>query len=503
MYSESEIKLLTSFIKEIVDGKKQSMEQLISDIKQNKDSKGVKIIEEFSDLIKKGELYNLQAEVINQIQETLFAYSQFDFTAKMNPPEELDNLSALAYTINIHGEELKEIYDDLNESKILLEQNLHELEDAMSVKDNFLAKMSHEMRTPLNSIIGFTDLLHDSVENEKDKEKLEIIHHQSHDLLSLINNVLDLSKIKSDKFSFSPEPTQLKNLIQNKISPLALKAEEQNTFIHLNFDQKLYNNYIIDKVRLGQVFTNLINNAIKFTKNGKITINVSLIQTNNNSEDIGFEIKDTGEGISPEAIVNIFDPFAQDINNENFKAGTGLGLTIVKDLINLMGGEIKVTSELNKGTSLSFNLNLKKSEEENSSTVSEAYINLENHKILIVDDNNFNRIVIHHILDNWGAECVEAENGEEAINLIKTSSFDIVLMDFHMPILDGIKATQIIRNNLQNDIPIIGLSANTVERDINSCLESGMNGYVSKPIDKTLLIKELTPFVAVNTQKSN
>jgi signal transduction histidine kinase/CheY-like chemotaxis protein len=482
-------------MKDIIEGEQKSMEELISDIQKKQDTKSIQIIKNFKEILKNGELYQLQSDVINQIQETLFSYSQFDFSEKMDPLQEIDNLSALAYTINIHGEELKEVYEELSNSKLRLEQNLIELEEAMAVKDNFLAKMSHEMRTPLNSIIGFTDLLQDSIKNQKDKEKLEIILNQSHDLLSLINNVLDLSKIKSDKFSLSPDHTELKTLIQNKINPLVLKAEEKNTFIYLNFDENLYKNYIIDKVRLGQVFTNLINNAIMFTKNGKIFVNVILIKSYKETEDISFEIKDTGEGISPNAIEQIFNPFTQDITNGSSKSGTGLGLTIVKDLINLMGGEIKVKSKLHEGTSLSFILNLKKSVKENIVATMGSDINLENHKVLIVDDSRFNRIVIRHILSKWGAECIEAENGNEAIEQIKKSPFDIVFMDFHMPMLDGIETTKIIRNELQNNLPIIGLSANTVERDIAKSLEAGMNGYVSKPIDKTLLIKELLPFI--------
>ncbi|MGB1507945.1 MAG: response regulator [Crocinitomicaceae bacterium] len=425
---------------------------------------------------------------IDELQQILFGYAQADFSRKVTIDEENENIGALGYSINILGEELESMHEQEIQNQVKLKNLISELEDAMKIKDSFLAKMSHEMRTPLNSIIGFTELALNSTTSNEDKSRLTIIHDQSLDLLSIINNILDLTKINSDQFSFVPSATDLQELIKSKIDPLEPNAEKRGTRINLNFGQNINSTLLLDKVRFGQIFTNLINNSIKFTEKGEIEINVQLIEESTKNQVIKFSIADTGIGIKKEHIKDVLEPFKQVSNHSG---GTGLGLTIVKDLLDQMNSKLFIESEYGIGTRVHFTVELSKANKETIRKDKNDTYNLEKQNILIVDDNPFNRMLINQLLSNWGGTCDEVENGFDAVEAVKEKDYDVIFMDFQMPVMDGFEATETIRKKLCKSTPIIGLTANVVDGTALKSNKAGMNACLIKPIDRLLLVKEL------------
>ena len=385
----------------------------------------------------------------------------------------------------------------LNENKLKLENTLKNLKAANEVKNTFLAKMSHEMRTPMNSIIGLSELLKETKLDKEQSQQVSIIHHQSLELFHLINEVLDLSKVKSDQFSLIINPLELRNLLHEKINSLKLRAKEQNSELILSIDEKVTKFIRSDKMRLGQIISNILSNSIKFTENGKILLNVGIENEDKKSQLIKFTFKDTGIGIKKKDLSLVFEPFVQG-NNLSVSIGTGLGLSIVKELVNAMKGSIELKSKVGKGTTIDIKLPFIKCEsseiETNSNkemNIPDQKLNLSGKSILVAEDNVFNQYLIESILQKWGVDATIADNGQRAIELLKENRYDIVLMDFQMPIKDGIEATKIIRNELHIKTPIIGLSANTMEESIKKSLDAGMDGYVSKPIDRELLKNEI------------
>jgi signal transduction histidine kinase/DNA-binding response OmpR family regulator len=385
----------------------------------------------------------------------------------------------------------------LNENTLKLENTLNNLEVANDVKNTFLAKMSHEMRTPMNSIIGLSELLKETKLDEEQSLQVNIIHHQSLELFHLINEVLDLSKVKSDQFSLIINPLELRTLLHEKINSLKLRAVKQNSELILSIDEKVTKFILSDKMRLGQIISNILSNSIKFTENGKILLNVGIENEDKKSQLIKFTFKDTGIGIKKENLEMIFEPFAQG-ENISQSAGTGLGLSIVKELVHAMKGAIEIKSVVGKGTIVDIKLPFIKGEASEIKTNSneemnrtDQDLNLSEKSILVAEDNVFNQYLIESILQKWGVDVTIADNGQKAIDLLKENKYDIVLMDFQMPIKDGLEATKIIREELQLKIPIIGLSANTLEECIKESQVVGMDGYVSKPIDRELLKNEI------------
>jgi len=385
----------------------------------------------------------------------------------------------------------------LNENKLKLEETLKNLEAANEVKNTFLAKMSHEMRTPMNSIIGLSELLKETKLDEEQSQQVNIIHHQSLELFQLINEVLDLSKVKSDQFSLIINPLELRNLLHEKINSLKLSALKQNSELILSIDEKVTKFVLSDKMRLGQIISNIISNSIKFTENGKILLNVGVENDDKKSQLIKFTFKDTGIGIEKENLDFIFEPFIQG-ENISKSIGTGLGLSIVKELVNAMKGSIELKSTISKGTTIDIKIPFIKCAPlqreinlDEQMNRNEQDSSLSGKSILVAEDNVFNQYLIESILQKWGVDATIADNGQKAIDLLKENKYDMVLMDFQMPIKDGLEATKIIRNELQLKTPIIGLSANTMEKSIKESLNVGMDGYVSKPIDRELLKNEI------------
>jgi signal transduction histidine kinase/ActR/RegA family two-component response regulator len=372
-------------------------------------------------------------------------------------------------------------------------------ENAAMAKSQFLSVMSHEIRTPMNAVIGFTHLLIQQDPKPEQVEFLKFLKFSAENLLILINDILDFSKIESGKVEFENVDFSIKDLISNIRLASLQKANEKNIQLKLMMDHDLPNAVIGDPVRLGQILTNLISNAVKFTSVGKVTVSASLARKTAKHSTIDFEIADTGIGIPPEKIDNIFESFTQASSDTTRKyGGTGLGLTITKRLLELLGSEINVTSQPGKGSVFYFSLTFENSDKKlKDELIPENFQELkELHgvKILIAEDNQINVILAKQFMKNWGVECDIAENGERALMLVKTNDYDMVLMDLQMPEMDGYRTTEEIRKlpeEKYQSLPIIALTASAMLDIKDRAFTVGMNDYISKPFNPNELHRKI------------
>ena len=347
--------------------------------------------------------------------------------------------------------------------------------------------MSHEIRTPLNAIIGTNNLLHYQDPLPSQKELLNVMKISSENLLSLINDVLDYGKLEEGKIILAERDINLKQFVKNLRAAHRLRAEERGNNLRLMYDEDIPDFVIGDDIRLGQILNNLISNAIKFTKKGVITVEVLLNKITEEHVLVDFAIIDTGIGISLDKQEMIFDRFTQaNTNITREYGGSGLGLTIIKLLLQLQNSEIHLSSEAGKGSKFFFTLSFKKSntslQEENKKTLNFDAPNLNNIHILLVEDVDFNVMVAEKMLQNWNATVEIANNGEIAVEKVKNNQYDIVLMDLQMPVMDGYTATKKIREFNKN-VPIIALTA-SITMDIQGrAFEFGMNDCITKPFN--------------------
>ena len=382
-------------------------------------------------------------------------------------------------------------------------------EKAALSKSQFLSTMSHEIRTPMNAVIGFTHLLLQMNPREDQMEYLKMLKFSAENLLVLINDILDFSKIEAGKIEFEEADFSIKQLISNIRLALLQKATEKDIQLKLLIDHDLPDVIIGDPVRLGQILTNLISNAVKFTKEGKVTIVASLGEKNKDHTIIDFEVADTGIGIAADKLENIFESFTQASSDTTRKfGGTGLGLTITKRLLELMGSEIKVKSELGKGSVFFFSLKMKNSTRQFIQPVKEeSHIetrSLKGVKILIAEDNQINVILAKQYMKLWDVECDVAENGEIAYTLVQTNDYDMVLMDLQMPEMDGYQTTVAIRQlpgEKFRNLPIIALTASAMLDIKDHAFVVGMNDYISKPFNPDELHRKIALYAkaGVNT----
>ena len=371
---------------------------------------------------------------------------------------------------------------------------------AAQTKENFLANMSHEIRTPLSGILGFTNLLQKRPLDETSKEFISSIQRSGENLMAIINDILDLSKIEAGMMRITPGTFSINGLI-NSVETLFLeRAKEKGLTISSKVDASIPDTLIGDATRLTQILVNLIGNAIKFTHQGKIDIEVFKHSQTEKNITLGFKISDTGIGIDKEKLGEVFERFNQgeDSITRNF-GGTGLGLSIVKNLIVLQNGNIEVKSEQGKGTSFIFNIPYEISEEQLNtiSTVSSNYYKDKTNvplRVLVVDDNAINQSLMKHLLLQWNIDFDIVSNGLEAVEQLINQTYDLVLMDIQMPKMDGYAATQQIREVLKLDIPIIAMTAHALAGEREKCLSRGMNEYISKPIKEEELFKLISTF---------
>ena len=383
------------------------------------------------------------------------------------------------------------VYDITEQQKTeraLKEAKQQALESA-HVKEQFLANMSHEIRTPINSVIGFTNLLQKTALSEDQKQFVNLIQSASENLLTIINDILDISKIEAGMLRIEKNPFSLRGLCNSIETMFYHKAREKSLSFSIYIQENIPDTLTGDAVRLTQILVNLISNAIKFTQKGGITINITSISQTGESARLRFSVKDSGIGIPPDKLEAVFERFQQGETDTTRKyGGTGLGLSIVKNLVQLQGGDISVNSDPGKGTEFIFEI------EYSLVTVTEPIPSVlpdkidigpgafPDAKILVVEDNAMNQLLIKYTFQSWKMNFELADNGAKAIEWLQRDKFDLVLLDIQMPLMDGYATSQTIRKELKSDIPIIAMTAHALAGEREKCLSYGMNDYISKPI---------------------
>jgi len=415
-----------------------------------------------------------------------------------------------AFLRNNMTQNLQENIKELKNLKRNLEETLEEANDANRTKSEFLAKMSHEIRTPMNSIIGFSELALDGADAQPvTKDYLAKILDNSKWLLQIVNDILDISKIEHGKMELEKIPFDLNEMFNSCKTIIMPKALEKGLLINFNIDTEVNKKLYGDPVRLRQVLVNLLSNAVKFTDKGEIKLNASVKDSKENSLTIYFEVKDNGIGITEEQMKKIFDPFIQGESGTTRKfGGSGLGLTITKNIIEMMGGALTVQSKPGDGSTFSFEISFDTagSQVKNIKAKEITLQNIEKPafegEILICEDNAMNQLVICEHLARIGLKTMVVQNGKQGVNIVKfraqkgLKQFDLIFMDIHMPVMDGIEATVKIKE-IDPNIPIVAMTANIMAKDMEVYAEKGMCDCVGKPFTSQdlwkCLLKYFTP----------
>ena len=408
-----------------------------------------------------------------------------------------DHVDVLNFACRLAGNIYSNIIFSESEKEYLNNMliSYNKTKEASKAQQNFIAKMSHEMRTPLNGIIGMTKLIEGTLLNQNQKKYVDILNNQSVQLLGLINDVLDISKVQSQNFKLVHFPFNLKEVLTSNIKSYEMQAKLKGVDFTCAFDTKIHYNLKGDSLRMSQIVNNLLSNAIKFTKEGFVSISVQHDSSTKDFQNIMIIVEDSGIGIGEAKLEKIFEGFHQEDDSIVRKyGGTGLGLMITKEIVDQMKGEIFVDSKKGKGSKFTILLSFKKSNQNLDQNEISRDVSLNGLNILVAEDNEVNSFYLKTILEQDGCIVSLAKNGQEVIEFCKKQEFDLILMDIQMPILDGISATQIIRKELKINTPIIAQTANTVQKDIDACYEAGVLDYISKPFT----ISELNRKIAFN-----
>ena len=436
----------------------------------------------------------LLTPILKLARECLFISADKNAVKRVSPIQEKE-ISSLSDAIN-------RMLTELEEGRKALGRKADLLEDLSKAKSNFLANMSHEIRTPINGILGITQLLSDMEMSEEQIQLLKLVQSSGDSLLIIINDILDFSKIEAQKLVLHDAPFSILQVVKEiEQTVKVLPGVDALQFVS-KIDQRIPELVVGDETRFRQILWNLIGNALKFTrKQGGVIFLAELKSQDSRTIEIEFSVADTGIGISSEKLNEIFESFAQaDASTTRLFGGTGLGLTISRQLVEMMGGQISVSSSFGVGSRFSFNCffkptvcdaSLTQYEETVDHNLSDC-VDLIGKRVLVVEDNRVNQVLIVRLLSNWGAEVMMAEHGGQAMIKIEECHFDLIIMDCQMPIMNGFEATEIIRQKESQGrlrTPIVAMTAAAMNADRERCLAVGMDDYISKPFKRSELAR--------------
>lgn len=437
---------------------------------------------EFAKFKKNQSLNNtIKRESEEKIQLKTYRYSKLVSILAIALISILSLLSLALYKNNIIRNQNNLLLREKNKELILAK---NKAEKASKARSEFLSTVSHELRTPLNAINGITHLLLEDNPKKTQLKYLESLKFSGNYLTTFINEILEINKIDSTKVDIENISFNLKVLLFNIQSSLKELATANKNHFTIEIDEKIPDILVGDPTKLSQIILNLINNALKFTQNGNVSVIAKLYSEEEENATVYFEIVDTGIGIPEDKLQSVFESFSQGSIEVNRKyGGTGLGLTIVKKLIELLGGEIKLKSEVGKGSTFTFKLNFKINKEPlEAIEEAKAYSDkqLKHKSILLIEDNKINQMITRKMLENKAIGCEIIDNGEDAVELLKVKSFDMILMDVHLPGINGTTATKLIRE-FDKTTPIIALTAISLDENRDMLLSYGMNDVITKP----------------------
>jgi PAS domain S-box-containing protein len=382
---------------------------------------------------------------------------------------------------------------DISEKKDFQRQLIiakNEAEEARRLQEQFLANMSHEIRTPMNGIVGMTNLLLETPLSTQQEQFANVIHRSADNLLVIIDDILDLSKIKAGKMTIEKIPFRLQDVTANVWALFEQRIIKKGLQFAVELDPRIPASMIGDPHRLNQVLINLVGNAVKFTEKGSIRISVQQIQqTSPKTVNLRFTIADTGMGIAKDQLPHIFESFSQAAADITRKyGGTGLGLTICKNLLTMQGGDISVESEPGKGTCFSFHIaygceSSRIADHQKTKSPQDHQAAFKGKHFLVVEDNPINQQLIEYVIRKAGAQVTVANHGGEAIDHLQANRYDLIIMDLQMPVMDGYETTKHLREMLKLQTPVLAMTANALKGEQVRCLEAGMNGYMSKPFE--------------------
>ena len=441
---------------------------------------------------------------VTQVFDILASNKELHEQLEVNRSDEIGQLMKSATIFQQKNQQTNTLLIESQQLNQQLALSKQKAEKATKAKSMFLANMSHEIRTPMNGVVGMLSLLSNTSLTDEQREYISLVNSSSESLLTLINSILDYSKIESGKLEIENIHFNIKDVINEVIVMMSALAENKSLVLTIKSISLTQKTVIGDPTRLKQILINLISNAIKFTQKGSIELDVRLVEVNKEQLNFSCKVSDTGIGLSEEQLENIFSPFSQADNSTTRKyGGTGLGLTIVKQLCELMNGDINVESILNTGSYFSFNLIYRKPEHDYAETSDNSALTESTHlsfkRILLVEDNRINQIVATKILTKLNLTADIAANGIEAIDKLNLAAYDLILMDCQMPEMDGYETTKAIREGKagieHQNIAIIAMTANAMKGDKEKCLNAGMNDYLTKPIAINILHQKLTTWM--------
>ncbi|EHQ29392.1 hybrid sensor histidine kinase/response regulator [Mucilaginibacter paludis] len=394
---------------------------------------------------------------------------------------------------------IKSYMEELIKSKELAEYG-------KKVKETFLANMSHELRTPVNGILGITALLKNTQLDSQQKNMIDLLGSSSQSLLGVINDVLDISKIEAGKFNIIRKQGNIHHIVRSVYDLLKFKTDEKDVELLLDIAPNVPSNVMVDSLRINQIMMNLLSNAIKFTDRGYVKLTVSVVQQDVDRVKLKFSVEDTGIGISSENLNKIFDSFEQaEDDTSNKYGGTGLGLAIVKKLVELKGGELTVSSQIGKGSIFNFTNWFALATEEVAEKVPEkpklndlpSFVDL---RVLVVEDNVVNQYLLSKMLKDWKIAIEVVDNGRKAIEIFKEMDFSLILMDTHMPEMNGYETAKTIRMDFdepKRSVPIISLSAASFDHEQQQAISAGMNDVLAKPFQAKELHQKIQKLLKV------